>query len=92
MSGKNLVLELNAKMPSANQIGGFLNLNISKTIGSIKLIFWIQVHICYQQIDDLILHEWGQACPKRFWGSIIICLYSGDCNLVCNPRYTSSIQ
>ena len=90
MSGKNLVLELNTKMPSANQIAGFLNLNISKTIGSIKLIFWIQVHICYQQIDDLILHEWGQACPKRFWGPIILCLYSGGCNLVCNPRYISS--
>ena len=32
MFGKNLVLELNAKMLLANQIGGFLNLNISKTI------------------------------------------------------------
>ena len=30
----------------ANQIAGFLNFNISKTIGGIKLIFWMQVHIC----------------------------------------------
>ena len=39
MSGKNLVLKLNAKMLSANHIAGFLNFNISKTIGVIKLIF-----------------------------------------------------
>ena len=39
MSGKNLVLELNAKMLLANQISGFLNLKISKTIGGIKWIF-----------------------------------------------------
>ena len=50
MSGKNLVLELNAKMLSANQIAGFLNFNISKTIGGIKLIFCMQLHICYLQI------------------------------------------
>ena len=31
-SGKNLVLEFNAKMLSANQIARFLNFNISKTI------------------------------------------------------------
>ena len=46
MSGKNLVFELNAKMLSANQIAGFLNFDISKTIGSIKLIFCMQEHIC----------------------------------------------
>ena len=39
MSGKNLVLELNAKMLLANQISGFLNLKISKTIVGIKWIF-----------------------------------------------------
>ena len=39
MSGKIVVLELNAEMLSANQIAGFLNFNISKTIGGIKLIF-----------------------------------------------------
>ena len=39
MSGKNLVLELNAKMLLANQISGFLNFKISKTIGGIKWIF-----------------------------------------------------
>ena len=39
MSGKNLVFELNAEMLSANQIAGFLNFNIPKTIGGIKLIF-----------------------------------------------------
>ena len=39
MSGKNVALKLNAKMLSANQSAGFLNFNISKTIGDIKLIF-----------------------------------------------------
>ena len=39
MSGKNLVLEWNAKMLLANQISGFLNFKISKTIGGIKWIF-----------------------------------------------------
>ena len=32
MSGKNLVLKLNAKMLLTNQIAGFLNFNISETI------------------------------------------------------------
>ena len=44
MSGKNLVLDLNAKMLSPNQIVGFLNFKISKTIGGIKLISCMQVH------------------------------------------------
>ena len=44
MSWKNLFLELNAKMLSANQIAGFLNFDISKTKGGIKLIFGMQVH------------------------------------------------
>ena len=62
MSGKNQVLELNAKMLLANQIAGFLNFNISKTIGGIKLIFCMQEHI---KIDDVILGGYGRACPKR---------------------------
>ena len=37
MFGKNLVLKLYAKILPANQIAGFLNFNISKTIGVIKL-------------------------------------------------------
>ena len=41
-----MILKLNAKMLSTNQIAGFLNFNISKTIGSTKLIFYMQVHIC----------------------------------------------
>ena len=45
MSGKNLVLELNAKILSANQIAGFLNFKISKTTGILKLIFCMQVYI-----------------------------------------------
>ena len=43
MVGKNLVLDLNAKMLLANQIAGFLNFNISKTIEAMKLIF---LHSC----------------------------------------------
>ena len=39
LSGKNLILKLDAKMQLANQILGFLNFNISKTIGAIKLFF-----------------------------------------------------
>ena len=35
----------NAKMLSANQIAGFLNFKISKTIGGIKLILFMQVCI-----------------------------------------------
>ena len=46
MSGENLALKLNAKMLLANQIAGFLDFNISKTIERIKLIFYMQVHIC----------------------------------------------
>ena len=41
MSWKNLVLKLNAEMLLANQIAGFLNF---KTIGGMKVIFWMQVH------------------------------------------------
>ena len=42
---KYLILELNVKMLLVNQIAGFLNFNISKTIRGINLIFCIQVHI-----------------------------------------------
>ena len=45
MTGENLVLELDAKMLFANQIVGFLNFNISKTIRGIKLIFCMYVHM-----------------------------------------------
>ena len=41
MSAKSLILEWNAEMLLANQIAGFLNFNISKTIGALKLIFCI---------------------------------------------------
>ena len=39
MSGKDLVLKLNAEILSANQIAGFLNFINSETSGGIKLIF-----------------------------------------------------
>ena len=45
MSGKNVVLELNAEMLSANQIAGFLNFNISKNYWRHKVDFCMQVHI-----------------------------------------------
>ena len=45
MHEKNMILKLNAKMLSTNQIAGFLNFNISKTIGDIKWIFCLYVHI-----------------------------------------------
>ena len=67
MSGENLVLELNAKMLLTSWILGFLNVNISKTIGGIKLFLhagtYIYIYILKLQIDDVILHDWGQACP-----------------------------
>ena len=69
MSGKNLVLKLNAKMLSANQIAGFLNFSISKTTGGMKLIFLHGgTYLLKLQIDDVILVERSQAsprCPKR---------------------------
>ena len=57
MVGKNLVLDLNANMLLANQIAGFLNLNISKTIEAMKLTF---LHSCTLSIKDL---NWDWACP-----------------------------
>ena len=63
MPGKNLVLELNAKMVCINQIAEFLNFNISKTIGGIKFIFLhASTHLLTLQIDDVILYGRGQAC------------------------------
>ena len=57
MVGKNLVLDLNAKMLLANHIAGFLNFNISKTIEAMKLIFFAFMYI---SIKDL---NWDWACP-----------------------------
>ena len=42
---ENVNLELHAKVLSANQISGFLNFIISKTIGGKKLILCWQLHI-----------------------------------------------
>ena len=57
MSGKSLVLELNAKMLSVNQIARFLNFNISKIIRGVKLIFWMQAgtYLLNLQINDVTL-------------------------------------
>ena len=64
MSGKNLVLKLNGKMLSANQIAGFLNFNISKTIEGITLIFLhAGTYLLKLQTDVEILGGRGQACP-----------------------------
>ena len=67
MSGKNLALELNARILSASQNAGFLKFNISKTFGfSYKGDFLHAfTYLLKQQIDDIILHTWVQACPKR---------------------------
>ena len=80
MSGKYLVLKLNAKMLLASQIAGFSNFDISKIIGGIKLTFCMQVknywrykadflhpgtYLLKLQIDDEIFGGYGQACPKR---------------------------
>ena len=53
-------------MLPVNQIAGFLNFNISKIIGSIKLIF-VHAGTCLLklQVDDVILGGCGQACLKR---------------------------
>ena len=66
MSGKNLILKLysqldyqvwfaNVKMLSTNQIAGFLNYNISKTIGDISGLLSICTHLLKVHIDDVIL-------------------------------------
>ena len=57
MFGKSLslILWLNAKMFSSNQIAGFLNFNISKTIGGIKSFFLrAGTHLLKLQSDDII--------------------------------------
>ena len=61
MSGKNLFLKLNVKMLSANQIAGFLNFNISKTIGGLYKGNFLQAvtYLLKLQIDDLILWVWS---------------------------------
>ena len=49
----------------ANQIAGYLNSN-SITIECIKLIFLhAGTYLLKLEIDDVILHEWGQACPQH---------------------------
>ena len=63
MFRKNLVLEVNAKMLLANQIVGFLNSNIWKIIRGAKL--HAGAYLLKLQIDDVTLHEWGQACTTR---------------------------
>ena len=53
----------------ANQIAGFLNFNISKTIGRCKNDFLhAGTYMLKLQIDDVILGGCGQAClgmPKE---------------------------
>ena len=39
------IFQVYTKMLLANQIPGFLNFNISKTIRGIRLIFCMQVHV-----------------------------------------------
>ena len=68
MSGKNLVVELNAKMLSANQIVGFINFNISKTIEGIKL--YAGTYILKLQIVDVILGGCGQVYLSMPKGAI----------------------
>ena len=61
---KMVDLNLNAKMLLANQIAGFLNFNILKTIGGVKLIFLhTGTYLLKLQIDDVILGGDGQPCP-----------------------------
>ena len=65
-------------MLPANQIAGFLNFNILKIIGSIKLIF-VHAGTCLLklQVDDVILGGCGQACLKRL-------LKISGCPFSCN--------
>ena len=86
MPGENLVLALNAEMFLANYIAGFLNFNISQTIGVIKLlgdktlILFMQRHI-YEGNKLIIKCRWvwpGMPwhAQRGFWGPIMLCLYS----------------
>ena len=50
-------------MLPANQIVGFLNFNISKTSRASKLIFCMGTYLLKLQVYDVILREWGLACP-----------------------------
>ena len=50
MSGKNLVIELNGRMLSSNQIAGFLDFDISKTVGG-KSWFFACIYISIKAIN-----------------------------------------
>ena len=80
----NLVLELNAKMLSADR-KNFWRYKVDFLHGGtyqLKL-----------QTDDVILHEWGQTCPRRVLGnnhvhSVATCFFFGgayrNCKLMHN--------
>ena len=70
----------------ANRIAGFLNFNISQTIGVIKLlgdkklILFMKLHI-YEGNKLMIKCRWvwpGMPwhAQRGFWGPIMLCLYS----------------
>ena len=66
MSGKNLVLELNAKLLSANQIAGFLSFNISKKYWRYKVDFVRAAsYLLKLQIDRVSFGGCDQAYPPR---------------------------
>ena len=50
----------------SNQIAGFLNFNISKTVGFLNWTFLsVCTHLSKLHTDDVILLRHGQASPKR---------------------------
>ena len=70
MPGENLVLALNAEMFLANYIAGFLNFNISQTIGVIKLLGDKTLIFCSCSVISMKVINWslsvggcGLACP-----------------------------
>ena len=64
-TGKILVLELLAKILSANQIAGFFKILCLKKEMNDEVLFWhTEKHQSLLQLDTIIFGVCNQACPK----------------------------
>ena len=63
-TGKILVVELWAKIFSANQIAGFFKMWYLKKEMIHEVCVWHADHRIFLQVDTIILSVRSQACPK----------------------------
>ena len=64
MHEKNMILKLNVKMLSTNQIAGFLNFYYLKNYWKWKVDFlYAGTYLLKVQMDKVVLGGCGQACP-----------------------------